>query len=371
MGLWNFKTLQKIGGKWRFEDETALEDFVWDNFEALFGFQRLRRQFSINGEYCDILGIKPDRDLVILELKNGEYHHVVHQLTRYYDGLLEAKSLADQVDFSKPIHLYAIMPVIHRYNRLERNYHLLRDQVQLWTFEVVQTGLRLSFILRNGVTDEERVVPIPYPENLIPQDEDSLIPELGIQKPPKWFLKLLDENLPTIKDRILGIREKILTFDQRMAEIHTTRTLYYGRRKGTEELYKSAMCAELYCEFSGGKFECIHFGFWLPWQHLEAYRPGGPPPKKLIKFGVAAVGSRYSSETLDLVKHVITTKSSKPGVYNFRPYTTAQYWDLYTRITKKAIRLNTVDSLLDVALEEWQLAVNESEALAKQGLKPK
>lgn len=84
-------TLKKTGQEWRFTNEAALEDFIWDNLKPLFNLTPLKRQFFVRGEVCDILAVDDNRQLVVLELKNTEDRYVVQQLTRYYDNLLEVK----------------------------------------------------------------------------------------------------------------------------------------------------------------------------------------------------------------------------------------------------------------------------------------
>jgi len=47
---------------------------------------RFRRQHYINGNYCNILALGEQRNLVIIELKNDDDRYVVQQITRYYSG---------------------------------------------------------------------------------------------------------------------------------------------------------------------------------------------------------------------------------------------------------------------------------------------
>ena len=46
--MFNYVTLRKTGSGWEFDSEAALEDFLWDNLEPLFGLKPLKRQYNAN-----------------------------------------------------------------------------------------------------------------------------------------------------------------------------------------------------------------------------------------------------------------------------------------------------------------------------------
>ena len=50
-------SLRKTGTGWEFASEAALEDFIWLNLAQLFGLTPLKRQYSVDGQICDILAI--------------------------------------------------------------------------------------------------------------------------------------------------------------------------------------------------------------------------------------------------------------------------------------------------------------------------
>ncbi|WP_375492887.1 endonuclease NucS domain-containing protein [uncultured Nostoc sp.] len=77
----DFVNLIKTGNGWKFATEADLEDFVWANLKELFGFIPLKRQYYINGQICDILALRENKQLVVLELKNAEDRYI-QQLTR-------------------------------------------------------------------------------------------------------------------------------------------------------------------------------------------------------------------------------------------------------------------------------------------------
>ena len=67
--------------------------------ETLLELKPLKRQYYIKGQYCDILAIGKNKELIILELKIAEDRYVVQQLTSYYHSLLEEKPFFDQIDY--------------------------------------------------------------------------------------------------------------------------------------------------------------------------------------------------------------------------------------------------------------------------------
>ncbi|MBC6435548.1 DUF91 domain-containing protein [Nostoc sp. HG1] len=69
-----------------------------------------RTDIYVNGQICDILALRENKQLVVLELKNAEDRYIVQQLTRYYDALKEVKPLEDEIDYQQPISLIAIKP---------------------------------------------------------------------------------------------------------------------------------------------------------------------------------------------------------------------------------------------------------------------
>lgn len=110
---------------WAFKTEFELEEFVWASLEPLLNLKPLARQYIIDGQICDILATTPERQLVVLELKNVEDRYVVQQLTRYYASLRQGQPFADQADYCLPIRLVAIAPTLHAHNHIDREYSRL------------------------------------------------------------------------------------------------------------------------------------------------------------------------------------------------------------------------------------------------------
>lgn len=344
-------SLRKTDGTWTFRDETTLEDFVWEHLSQLFGLTRLKRQFTIDSltkeEICDILAVAPDGGLVILELKNKPDHYVVQQLTRYYDRILTVKPFAEQVSYGQPVRLIAVMPSIHQRNLIDRKYHTLN--IDLYSFTIIQDQYTLSFTLSREDGETQMVCPIPYAKAHIPEDADTP-PVKEIPRVPRAFQKILDEHLPTQKQRILEIREHILSLDDRIREVISGRTLQYGFKKHDNDVYQSKLYAEFFTEFSHDKFAKIHFSLWLPY------------PTGKITFGRQYTQrDRGSSRFVIHVEddwHRVRTVYAQPNgnrfnSYELRTFKMNDFWSLYTQLTGNPKQPDTLDTFLKIAFDEW------------------
>lgn len=236
--------LQKSSDNWNFQTEAELEEFVWTNLEALFNLLPLKRQHHVNGQYCDIVAVSRDNQLVVIELKNQEDRYVVQQLTRYHHALLHEKPHKDKVDYTKPVRLIAVSPSFHRDNLTDRTYNLL--PIEFLTFKIVQKNLEFDFVLQTIDNGQSKSFHIPYEA----KEEKRILPPVP-RKLLNWALSQ-DENT---KKRILSIREKILNFDERIKEINSTSSVLYSKSK------KKSSCAEFRFEKSSNSF-CLFL--WLP-----------------------------------------------------------------------------------------------------------
>ena len=43
--------------QWHFSSELELEEVIWRNLPSLLDVEPLRRQFSVKGSVCDLLGV--------------------------------------------------------------------------------------------------------------------------------------------------------------------------------------------------------------------------------------------------------------------------------------------------------------------------
>lgn len=242
-------------GKCKFENESVLEEFVWDNLNSLFKASPLRRQHHVNGNYCDILAIGEKRNLIIIELKNDEDRYVVQQITRYYHQLIQEKPYQDQIDYRQPIELFIVSPFFHSDNLTDRLYHKLKiDFIQ---FHVANIDGEIIF--KASYLDEDDVIEAKVSRHL-PEPSHT---EAIIQIPP--VPRSLNTALAKCKninpDLVLIAREKILKFDNRIQEIKLAPgNFIYGKGK-------SMPCAQITVKReidNGNPSHQLHFGLWLP-----------------------------------------------------------------------------------------------------------
>lgn len=219
--------LQKTGSGWEFERELDLEDFLWENLEPLFGLTPLKRQHYVKEQFCDIIAVGENKQLVVQELKNVQDRYIVQQLTRYYDALLEDKPFSEELEYDRPVRLIAIAPSFHRDNFTDRKYHTL--SFEFLQFSVIQQGELFYLQLTDVDSGAVFKVEIPY----TPQERDDDIPPL-----PRTMHALLTKCTENEGAGILRIRRKLLTFDSRMQEICSANNIIYGKDK-------NKYCAEL------------------------------------------------------------------------------------------------------------------------------
>ena len=239
-------SLRKVSEGWEFSSELALEVFIWERLEDLLQLQPFQRQYAVMGEVCDILALTPERQLVILELKNTEDRYIIQQLTRYYANLLEEGPFPDSIDYEKPIRLIAIAPTFHRHNYIDRQYSRL-------TFEFVRVKVTRSeqFYLelhREDAAAEVIKAALPFQEVELDQQSTDL-PEV-----PEQLLRWLGACSAADQQAVLKARQQILSFHPRMQEMVSKTSIQYGTGK-------TKLCAEI-C-FQKSRQQPILF-LWLP-----------------------------------------------------------------------------------------------------------
>jgi RecB family endonuclease NucS len=238
--------LRKTGKSYEFASEATLENFVWGNLQHLFGLTPLARQYQALGEFCDIIAVNNSKQLSIIELKNTEDRYIIQQLTRYYDNLASEKPFADKIDYDLPVQLIAIAPSFHRHNHIDRKYSKLKiDFLQL---AITRKSQDFYLQLTNCDTNFVNEVQIPY------QELDIAIKASNVLAPPQLLLDWLGSCNGDQQQAIIKMRERILSFDERIKEkIEGKNTIKY---KG-----KSQLVAELY--FQKKTLELVIF-LWLP-----------------------------------------------------------------------------------------------------------
>ncbi|MEB3278390.1 MAG: endonuclease NucS domain-containing protein [Lyngbya sp.] len=324
--------LRKNEGIWKFNSEADLETFVWDNLENLFNLQPLKRQFSIRGEFCDILAIAENKALVIIELKNIEDRYIVQQLTRYYDRILSEKPFQADLDYTQSIHLLALAPSFHRHNLIDRKYNKLKIDF-LW-FEIRETTNQISFNLKNQSQELIASLKILDLANYKVPQTQMQVSLRKMPKIPKALARMLESQSTEIKNIILNLRERILSFDDLMGEKSTSVTLTYGRMKQDGQLCKPThlLCCGFY---QSNKNQNLELFVYLPYSFAKNVKLNILTEDWKIALK-AKIPSRYSSggkcHSIDIM----------------------YYLKWYEKMTGKSVQSNSIETLVDLALEEWK-----------------
>jgi len=337
--------LRKIGLDWEFESESALEDFVWMNLQQLLSLTPLKRQYRVKDQICDIIAVDKNKRLVVLELKNTEDRYIVQQLTRYYDVLLEEKPFQEQIDYEQPVQLIAIAPSFHKDSLTDRKYHNL--QFNFVDFEVIK--LENSFYLSLNDLETGKISKLSF----FYQEKNFL---KNVALPPKKLLNFLDNcnNCSSLgKDKVLSIRHKLLSFDARMQEIVKTNKIEFGKQSNHP-------CAELYFRSSLGLRGELCLFLRLP-EPSPYYR------QTVIRLNILTdKDCDKFSEMQFFHKAFIYNKSRSGDRFHFPHF--ADMIKSYAEdeeVSKKAQicyqnykklienRSNSVDCLIDIALETW------------------
>lgn len=330
--------LRKTGQGWEFESEAALEDFVWANLKELLGLTPLKRQYYVKGQVCDILALGENKQLVVLELKNGEDRYIVQQLTRYYDALREEQPFKEEIDYEQPIGLVAIAPIFHRDNFTDRKYNPL--SVQFLHFKSFAEGEKLYLQLKD--IDSEKVSQLEIPH----QQRDSTD---NIPSPPRALLNLLSKFCDSDSKVILQIRQKILSFDKRMQETSGSGIVSYGKGK-------SKPCAEFY------EKKELYPRTSLPKPFMVLYLPISPDMYGSKRIGRMIIYRRVGDNNpclsyIDQYSQIdYKPKASRSHYAN-------QSWDVKNYIRLYLMRegnespcldnLDYLDFLVELALSEW------------------
>lgn len=329
---------RKTGESWEFASEAALEDFIWQNLQQLLGFTPLQRQYAVKGEVCDILALDDQKQLVILELKNAEDRYVIQQLTRYYDNLLDEKPFAEQIDYDQPVKLIAAAPCFHRHNLIDRKYNLLK--IDLLQVDVLQINQNFNLQLQDIDTNQTWSIPIPY------QELNFSTTSQNIPETPQLLLDWLGACTGEEQQAIIKLREKILSFDERIQEsIEGRNTIRYGRGK-------SKPVAEI----------CYHRNTHKPIVFLWL-----PTPTSWRKEVIGRLRLWINGETVTHVGHVPEGMSkmklesewkAMPREKRLGNYYHNKYSPFNATIYKRFLQPNseniiTLKSLADLALTKW------------------
>ena len=256
--------LRKAATGWEFVSEAALEKFIWENLQELFGIYPLRQQYICQGEISDILAVDNENGLVVLELKNVEDRDLIQQLTRYYANLLEEMPFQEKVDYSRQVQLIALAPSYHRHNLIDEKYSNL--EFDLLKFTIVEKEDKFYFVLQDLELKIVKKFLISYqsPKNLSVEN----IPE-----PPQFLIEWLGACSVREQTEFLKIRNRILSCSPKMKEMVDKRIIQYGSGK-------NKLCAEI-CFHQKSQKPTLFL--WLPLPKTSNYSlwtnqiPANPP----------------------------------------------------------------------------------------------
>lgn len=333
--------------QWQFPNEQTLEEVVWSHLEILFSLKSLSRQHIIQNQICDLLAVDNRGQLAILELKNGEDRYILPQLTRYYHAVVQEQPFADQVDYRLPIRLMAIAPTFHSHNLIDQTYSRLH--FELWTFQVIAEGESLTLELTTG---EEQTTRIAVPDAIRPFmvaiGEDAPLPMPIPAQPPKSLQRLMEVLSPEQRTYLLRLRERILSFDERMIEIGRTTTTQYGLRKGETDIYKTKLCAEIISYYMGGDYPRLML--WLPHPRKQIGEKRRYVQVKGFAWAEVHHKQRWEPDSeATLLFYLGKTRNR----YNHQ-LSLADYTRLYQQLCGGDRLLQSVENVVDLALEEWK-----------------
>lgn len=337
---------------WVFNSEFDLEAFLWTTLEPLLNLKPLARQYAVEGQICDILATTPDRQLVVLELKNVEDRYVVPQLTRYYALLNQVQPFADQVDYQKPIRLIAIAPTFHAHNHIDRDYNRL--DFEFYRFNVTGNDQNLRFQLGSLDSAAETAVEVdprfrPFLQSV--EEEPVLtISARVIGRPPKSLRTQLEQMAPEQAELVSTLRLQILEFDDRMREVGRSSRTQYGLAKGEKEVYKTKLCAEL-LPLMGGSLPELYL--MLPYRKKEFGAPGHTYKKERVK------GLAWADVSLWFKEKNVTFYLGKSRISFSYQFSYGSYAKHCEPLLGCRPQLESFEDLVALALAEWHQVVGE------------
>ncbi|VXD21131.1 endonuclease NucS domain-containing protein [Planktothrix paucivesiculata] len=312
------KLFKKGRNQWGFGSEEALEDFIWDNLSNLLELTPLKRQYKVNGGFCDILALDKQKQLVIIELKNVEDPRVVQQLTRYYNNLITVKPFDLGIDYSNSIRLMAIMPSFHQQNFIDQEYSKLALEF-LW-FKIVKEESRFFLSLTHLDTKQVTQAEIPYNENEISDLESNL------SDPPGFLLTIIENQSSEQQEYILRLRKYILCFHEKIEEINSRRgVIKYGRGKNN-------ICIEI-CQKIGSKDPDLYL-----------YLPIPDRRNRNLKYAIGRMVIFLKNDWKNIywIGYI-----SQQKLYSYK------HFEKFIQVTDSTEPPSQLENLVNIALEHW------------------
>lgn len=295
----------------------------------------------------------------MIELKNTEDRYIVQQLTRYYHSLKTYRPFADQIDYGKPIHLLAIAPTFHKHNQIDRQYSQLHYQLACFRITQLEAeNYQFNLTDRDTAQAWNLVIPKKFNSCIATKFDNSPKPVHQLTLPPKSLQRIIQSISSNTQARVIEIRNKILSFDEQIREVGLTTTTKYGLAKGDKDVYEGKLCAEFLLApivISGRYQPRLLLRLPYPKKKLTGLgRTYNQQPTKGMTFAEVASGECWDSSDI----YFYLGKSRTNWSWRF---TLKEYANVYQQLTKKQKSLDSLDALIDLALEEWEEQIKTSQ----------
>ncbi|MGK7953050.1 MAG: hypothetical protein AB4368_30745 [Xenococcaceae cyanobacterium] len=233
----------------------------------------MRGQHYLNNQICDILAIDKKKQLTILELKNIEDRYVIQQLTRYYDAVRKHQPFKEKVNYELPVRLIAIAPNFHNDSLIDLRYSKL--SFDLFSFQILSDEIN-NFCFKLSDVAGKKIIELEIKEEFhqfLHREGEEAADLLAIRLPPPKSLQKLIEALSPEQERyVLDIRDRLLSYDERIREKGFTTRTVYGLAKGNRDIYKTKLCAEFIPDTYG--FAKLRLRLRLPYPKRELIGKG-------------------------------------------------------------------------------------------------
>lgn len=170
--------------------------------------------------------------------------------------------------------------------------------------------------------------------------------------PPKSLQKLINGLSSEQQAYVLAVRDRLLDFDERMAEVGLTTRTFYGLRKGSKDIYKSKLCAEFIPWLPGVLRPRLRL--FLPYAKREFGAPGRTYKPERVK-GLTWVEVSHEQQWHSATAIRLLFYLGKSTTRYSYAYDLDQYSSMYEQLTGQQRSLHSLDDMLSLALEEWLL----------------
>lgn len=176
---------------------------------------------------------------------------------------------------------------------------------------------------------------------------------------PKSLQQLIDGLSSEQQTYVLAVRDRLLSFDERMAEVGLTTRTFYGLRKGSKDIYQSKLCAEFIPWLPGVLRPRLRL--LLPYAKREFGAPGRTYKPERVKGLTWVEVSHEQQWNPDTAIRLLFYLGKSNTRYSYS-YDLEQYSSLYEHLTGQKQSLHSLDDVVSLGLEEWLLRLNSAAA---------